>query len=148
MALNIKQEAFCMHYARTGNATESYKKAGYKVKNDNVAGASANQLLRNPKIQTRLQELAEELASARIANVREVQEVLTAILRMQTTEEVVVTESCGDFMTEAKIIEKKPNLKDVIKAGETLAKMQGGFDSKAQIEVIIPVFGGEDELDD
>ena len=148
MALNVKQEAFCLHYAKTGNATESYKKAGYKVKHDNIAASSAVQLLRNPKVKARLQELAEEIASEKIATVREVQEVLTSILRMQTTEEVVVTESTGDFMTEAKIIEKKPNLKDVIKAGETLAKMQGGFDNKAQIEVIIPVFGGEDELDD
>ena len=148
MALNVNQEAFCMHYAKTGNATESYKKAGYKAKTENAICANATRLLRNDKVQARLKELAEELASERIANVKEVQEVLTSILRMETKEEVVVTESCGDFMTEAKIIEKKPNLKDVIKAGETLAKMQGGFDNKAQIEVIIPVFGGEDDLEE
>ena len=147
MALNVNQEAFCLHYAKTGNATESYKKAGYKAKTENAICANATRLLRNDKIQARLKELADELASEKIANVKEIQERLTSILRMETKEEVVVMESVGDFATEAKIIEKKPNLKDVIKAGETLAKMQGGFDKKLQVELTVPVFGGEEEFE-
>lgn len=148
MSLNIKQEAFCLHYAKTGNATESYKKAGYAAKTENAIYANANRLLKNDKVQARLQELAEEIASDKIANVKEIQERLTSILRMETKEEVVVTESTGDFSSEARIIEKKPNLKDVIKAGETLAKMQGGFDTKMHLDVVIPVFGGEEDLED
>ena len=145
--LNVKQEAFCLHYAKTGNATEAYKKAGYDAKTANAIYANANRLLKKDKVQARLQELAAELASDKIASIKEIQEVLTAILRSEALEEVVVTESSGDFCTEARIIKKKPNIKDVIKAGETLAKMQGGFDTKMQLEITVPVFGGEEEFE-
>jgi len=146
--LNVKQEAFCLHYAKTGNATESYKQAGYNPKNDNSAGANARRLLQKDKIKVRLAELAEELASEKIANIKEVQERLTSILRGEIQEEQVVVEGCGDGVSEAKIIKRQPQLKDVIKAGETLAKMQGGFDNKVQVELTVPVFDGEDELED
>lgn len=146
--LNIRQEAFCLHYARSGNATESYKQAGYKPKNDNAANANAVRLLRNDKIKARLKELADELADEKIANIREVQEKLTSILRGQLQEEQVVVEGCGDGISEAKIIKRMPQLKDVIKAGETLAKMQGGFDSSLNIDITVPVFGGEERLED
>ena len=148
MALNVKQEAFCLHYAQTGNATESYKKAGYSAKTEGAIYANANRLLKNDKVQARLKELAEELAADKIANIKEVQERLTSILRGEAQEEVVVVEGCGEGCSEARTVRKAPNLKDVIKAGETLAKMQGGFDNKAVVEIAIPVFGGEDELED
>ena len=164
MALNVRQEAFCLQYAKTGNATESYKQAGYKVKNDNAAAASATQLLRNPKIQDRLKELAAEMASDKIANIREIQEYLTSVMRRELKEHVVVTlsrektkyvpDEHGTMRKQTtkeeipQVIEIPAKLSDANKAAETLARMQGGFDNKAQIEVIIPVFGGEDELED
>lgn len=146
--LNVKQEAFCLHYAKTGNATESYKKAGYNAKSDGAIYANANRLLKNDKVKARLAELADELASEKIASIKEVQERLTSILRGEIQEEQVVVEGCGDGVSEAKIIKRQPQLKDVIKAGETLAKMQGGFDNKVQVELTVPVFGGEDGLED
>ncbi len=146
--LNVKQEAFCLHYAKTGNATESYKKAGYQCKNDAVVAASAVRLLNQVKVKARLAELAAELADEKIASIKEVQERLTAILRGDLSEEQVVVEGCGDGVSEAKIVKRKPHLKDVIKAGETLAKMQGGFDNTVRVEMTVPVFGGEDGLED
>lgn len=137
-----------MHYAKTGNATESYKQAGYVCKNDNAAGASARRLLLNAKIKQRLKELTEEMASEKIAGIREIQERLTSILRGEIQEEQVVVEGCGDGISEAKIIKRQPQLKDIIKAGETLGKMQGAFDNKLQLEVTVPVFGGEEDLED
>ena len=146
--LNVKQEAFCLHYAQTGNATESYKRAGYKTKNDNAAAASARRLLITAKVQARLAELAEEMASDKIANAKEIQERLTAILRGELSEQQVVVEGCGDGVSEARIVHRDPQLKDVIKAAETLARMQGAFDNKVQVELTVPVFGGDDELED
>lgn len=146
--LNAKQEAFCLHYAQTANATESYKQAGYQCKNDNAAGASARRLLLNAKIKARLAELAEEMASEKIANVAEIQRRLTSILRGELQEEQIVVEGCGDGVSEAKIIQRQPQLKDVIKAGETLAKMQGGFDNSMKLELTVPVFGGDEDLAD
>lgn len=146
--LNVKQEAFCLHYAKTGNATESYKLAGYDVRTDRAVYSAANRLLKNVKVKARLQELADELSAEKIAGIREVQERLTSILRGELQEEQVVVEGCGDGVSEATIVRRKPQLKDVIKAGETLARMQGGFDNKVQIELTVPVFGGEDSLED
>lgn len=146
--LNVKQEAFCLHYAKTGNATESYKKAGYQCKNDAVVAASAVRLLNQVKVKARLAELAEELVGEKIASIREVQERLTSILRGELQEEQVVVEGCGDGVSEAKVIKRQPQLKDVIKAGETLAKMQGGFDNTVKVEMTVPVFGGEERLED
>lgn len=146
--LNVKQEAFCLHYAKTGNATESYKIAGYQCKNDAVVAASAVRLLNQVKVKARLAELAEQMADEKIANIKEIQERLTSILRGELQEEQVVVEGCGDGYSEARVIHKQPQLKDMIKAGETLAKMQGGFDSKLQVNLAIPVFGGEERLED
>lgn len=146
--LNVKQEAFCLHYARTGNATESYKKAGYSAKTENALYSAANRLLKNVKVQGRLAELAAELASEKIASIAEIQERLTSIMRGEIQEEQVVVEGCGDGVSEAKIIKRQPQMKDIIKAGETLARMQGGFDNKLQVEMAIPVFEGEERLED
>ena len=146
--LNVRQEAFCLEYARSGKATESYKQAGYTPRNDNAAAASASQLLKNPKIQARLAQITEELNSAKIASVREVQERLTAILRGEAEEEQVVVEGMGEGYSQARIVKRAPQHKDAIRAGELLARMQGGLDGGATINVTVPVFGGADELDD
>lgn len=75
----------------------------------------------------RLAELAEETKRASIADIVEMQQKLTAIIRQELEEEVIVIESVGDFATEAKKINKKPAIKDVISAVNTLGKMQGAF---------------------
>jgi phage terminase small subunit len=146
--LNVKQEAFCLHYAKTGNATESYKKAGYQCKNDAVVAAAAVRLLNQVKIKARLKELAEKMASEKIANIKEVQEFLTSVIRGETTDDVVVTEGCGDGVSEAKIVKVRTNNVARIKAATELAKMQGGYDNKLQVELTVPVFGGEERLED
>lgn len=148
MLANPKWEAFCLHYAKTGNASEAYKKAGYKTKNERSIYSNCNRLLKNDDIKARLAELAAETASAEIANIAEIQRRLTSILRGEVQEEQIVVEGCGDGVSEAKVMQRQPQLKDVIKAGETLARMQGGFDTKVQVEMTIPVFGGEEGLED
>lgn len=146
--LNVRQEAFCWHYAKTGNATESYKEAGYTPKSESAASSSASLLLRNPRVQARLAQITEELNSAKIASVREVQERLTSILRGELMEERVVVEGEGMGESRARIIKCAPQHKDAIKAGELLAKMQGGLDTGSTVNVVVPVFGGEDSLED
>lgn len=69
---NVKHEKFCLHYAKTGNATESYKIAGYKPKSEESAYANANRLIKNDKVQARLAELAEEAATSKIADIAEI----------------------------------------------------------------------------
>ena len=132
MALSIKQEKFCVEYAKSGNARQAYKNAGYQCKNDNAVDAAASRLLTQVKVKERLAELAEEVKAASIADITEMQQKLTAIIRQELEEEVVVMESVGDFMTEARKMEKKPAIKDVISAINTLGKMQGAFIEKVE----------------
>lgn len=162
--LSIKQEAFCLHYAKTGNATEAYKEAGYKAKTEGAVYSAANRLLKNVKVQKRLQELAEELASDKIASIREIQEYLTSVMRRELKEFTVVTcmekkvfyapDENGTMRKNEvqketpRIVEIPAKLSDANKAAETLAKMQGGFDNKLNIEIAVPVFEGEEELED
>jgi hypothetical protein len=77
------------------------------------------------------------------------QQKLTAIIRQELGEEVVVMESTGDFMTQATKVEKKPAIKDVINAINTLGKMQGAFVEKLDISGSVPVvITGDDGLAD
>lgn len=141
--LTIKQEAFCLEYAASGNATEAYKKA-YGAKDDNAAAANAARLIRNDKVQIRLQELAEKVATPKIANIQEIQEFLTAVMRQEKKEEEIVV--AGDF---AETKEKTPPISTAIKAAETLAKLQGAFRTDINITGALPVIiSGDDELED
>ena len=145
---NKKWERFCLEYAREPNATKAYQNAGYKCKTYGSAGVCANNLLKNPKIQARLAELHEEMASEKIASATEIQERLTSILRGELQEEVVVVEGIEKGVTEARIVKKRPSNADAIKAGQTLAKMQGAFESKINVNLVVPKYGGEEELED
>jgi phage terminase small subunit len=145
--LTIRQERFCLEYAKTGNATESYKKAGYKGTDYSTIAVNASRLLKTDKVKARLAELADEMASEEIANASEVQKRLTEILRMEETEDTVVIEM-EKGVSKARIIQRRPALKDVISAGTTLAKMQGAFDSSVNVNVVVPVIGGDDDLED
>ena len=161
---SVKQEKFCLHYAQTGNATESYKEAGYSAKNDNVAAVSAAKLLRTPKVMERLQEIADELKSEKIADITEIQEYLTSVMRREHCEHtvVVLSKETSKYVPDEngtmrkqtvkeeypKIVSIPAKLSDANKAAETLAKMQGGFDNKLQLELTVPVFGGESDLED
>ena len=140
-----KQKRFCLEYANSGNATESAIKAGYSQK---TAYSIGQENLKKPKLQKFLQELADQMASAKIATAKEMQEVLTSIIRQELDEEVIVVEGCGDGISEAVTKTKKPSTRDAIKAIETLAKMQGIFDTKTNVNLVIPVFGGEDDLEE
>ena len=135
MALTIKQEKFCIEYAKSGNARQAYKNAGYKCRNDDATDAAASRLLSQVKVKERLAELAEEAKNASIADITEMQEKLTQIIRQEAEEEVIVVESKGDFMSEARKIKKKPAIKDVISAIEKLGKMQGAFIERVETEV-------------
>lgn len=127
LALSVKQEKFCLEYAKSGNQRQAYLLAGYNVKSDETADANASRLLRNAKVQARLAELSEETKNASIADIVEMQQTLTRIIRQQMTEEVIVVENVGDFMSEARKMDKNPSIKDIINAINTLGKMQGAF---------------------
>ncbi|MFP5110228.1 terminase small subunit [Neobacillus sp. C211] len=53
--LNIKQKKFADYYIETGNAAESYKRAGYEAEG-NAAEVNASRLLRNAKVLAYIKE--------------------------------------------------------------------------------------------
>lgn len=138
MALNQKQEKFCLAYAKSGNARQSYLDAGYNCKPE-TADASASQLLKNQKVKDRLAELREKAANDAIADIREIQETLTRILRKEESEEVIVVEGDGDGCSSARKMKKEPAIKDIVNAATTLARMQGGFNTNINVTGSIPV---------
>lgn len=63
MSLTPKQEAFCLAYIETGNASEAYRQAYPRARNwkPETVHREAHALLNNPKISTRLDELKAAL---------------------------------------------------------------------------------------
>lgn len=146
MKLTPKQKAFAEYYIETGNATESAIKAGYSKKTARVIG---QENLLKPALKSYIDEKMKELEDKRIAKAEEVLEYLTRVLRGEETEQVVVTENIGDFMSEAKVIDKELSAKDKIKAAELLGKRYRLFTEKIEADVNqTVVFEGEDDLED
>lgn len=124
--LNPRQEKFCIEYQRTGNATQSYKKV-YGVADDTTAQAAASRLLADERVQKYLQELSAQTRTESVADRQELQETATKILRGQIKR--VALDRNGD------LIELPTALKDRLKAIELLAKLQGLFVSKQELEI-------------
>ena len=133
--LTNKQMIFANEYLVDLNATRAYKKAYPNVKKDSVAAANGNRLLRNAKVKNYIDETMEKLSDKRIAKAEEVLEYLTRVIRGEETEQVVVTENIGDFMSEARVINKELSAKDKIKAAELLGKRYRLFVDKVEQKV-------------
>ena len=147
--LTGKQEKFCQLYAATGNATQSFKDAGYKWVSEGAAAKSASNLIhKNGNVQKRLRELAEESKTKAIADIQEMQEALTKIIREELDEEVLMTVGTGEGFSEVVSNRKKAALKERLKAIELLTKMQGGFLDRVEVSGNVPITFVEDLEDD
>ena len=127
MLLTPRQEKFCIEYSKCGNARQAYIAAGYSHKKDSTVDVNACRLLKTDKVQRRLQELAEEAKNDAIADIQEMQEVLTRIIRQNMTEEVLTADGYK--------MKKTPAVKDVINAINSLGRMQGAFVDRIEAEV-------------
>ena len=61
--LTEQQERFCRYIIEGLTQTEAYKRAGFKAKTDDVAGANASRLIGNDRIKARLEELRKPIAA-------------------------------------------------------------------------------------
>lgn len=143
--MTARQERFCQEFAKTGNATLSAMNAGYS---EDTARSQGQRLLTNVDIKERIKELTGEIKNKNIMDAREMQEVLTSIIKQESQEEVIVVEGCGDGVSEAVTKTKTPSQADRIKAIQLLARMQGVLDSGNTVNIVVPVFGGEDNLEE
>lgn len=151
MGMTEKQKRFADEYLIDLNGTRAYKVAYPKVKNDATAAQAASRMLRNVKVKTYIDEQLEKIHNEKTADAQEVLEYLTAVMRNEQTEEVVVVEGTGDGCSEARTMEKDTSIKDRVKAAELIGKRYSLFTDKvdlnADMDLKITVDYGEDEND-
>lgn len=129
-----KQKIFADEYLVDLNATRAYKVAYPSVKKDNVAAANGARMLRNDKVRIYIDEQLDKLRSERVADAQEVMEHLTAAMRGDIKEEVVVVEGSGEGCSDARIIEKQISEKERIKAAELLGKRYSLFTDRLDLK--------------
>ena len=130
--LTAKQQRFCDEYLIDLNATQAAIRAGYSEKTARVIG---QENLLKPAIKEYIDQRMAEKEAALIADQNEVMWYLTSVLRGQSQSEVVVVESIGDFMSEARTMKKAPDEKERLKAAELLGKAHMLFTDKVQQDI-------------
>ena len=130
--LTAKQQRFCDEYLIDLNATQAAIRAGYSEKTARVIG---QENLLKPAIKEYIDQRMAEKEAALIADQNEVMRYLTSVLRGQSQSEVVVVESIGDFMSEARTMKKAPDEKERLKAAELLGKAHMLFTDKVHQDV-------------
>ena len=131
MALQARQELFCLEYIKDGNATQAAIRAGYKPK---YAGTNADKLLKNTNIRARIDELMAEVQQEKIADAEEVLRYLTSVIRGEATEEVFVSDPAG-----TEIYTKHIGGREQVKAAELLAKRYGLLTENVKLSGGLPV---------
>lgn len=127
--LTAKQQRFCDEYLIDLNATQAAIRAGYSKKTARVIGA---QNLSKLAVKNYINERMKEKEAELIADSDEVMRYLTSVLRGQSQSEVVVVENVGDYMSEARLIQKAPDEKERLKAAELLGKAHQIFVDKVE----------------
>ena len=119
--MNDRQRQFCQYYARSPNATEAAKLAGYSQKS---AYSIGQENLKKPEIQEYIRELQAEAEADRIAEISEVKAFWTATMRddgerienrLRASE--LLAKSAGEFLQKVEVsaeIEAEVEEQDVI----------------------------------
>jgi phage terminase small subunit len=133
--MNEKQKMFCEEYLANGFDMGAAYLAVYKnVKKRGVAQAAASRILRRPSCKAYIQKRTEEIHNEKTADISEILEYLTSVLRGEEMDQAL--------SNDGKVVALKCAIKDRTKAAELLGK------AHVNVSVEIPVFKGEDELDD
>lgn len=144
--MNAKQKRFCDEYLIDCNATQAAIRAGYSPK---VARVTAAKMLTNANLKAYIDEQLELLHNEKTADAEEVLEYLTAVLRGESCSEIVVVEGCGNGVSEARRVTKKPDEKNRLKAAELLGKRYRLFTDKLDVDGgVSVVIKGESELEE
>ena len=125
MKLTARQEKFIEEYLQSGNATAAYRSV-FGCKADSARAASAN-LLKNANVRARLAELQAAVNNEKILTAQEIQTLLSSIGRRELTETI--------YLPSGKQVQRPVSVKDSIMALQTLAKIQGLFVAKAEVEL-------------
>lgn len=130
--MTAKQRRFCDEYLIDLNATQAAIRAGYSKKTARKIG---QENLTKQDIRQYIDARMAEKESELIADQNEVLRYLTAVMRGESRSSVVVVESLGDFMSEAREMEKAPDEKERLKAAELLGKRYGLYTDRVEQDV-------------
>lgn len=127
--LTEKQKRFIDYYIETGNASEAARRAGYSK--GSVTTANKWIIPKNPQFKPDLYDAIgkrlQELKNSRTAALSEVLEFITAVMRGDVAEEVIVTEGTGEGCSKARIMQKQASARDRLEAAKALEKRFGRF---------------------
>ena len=124
-----KQRLFADEYLKDLNGTRAYKTIYTTIKNDNVAAVRANTLLKQKDISDYISKRLEEIHNENTADIQEVMEYLTSVLRGESASAVLMMSGNGM----QKVTEKPPDEKERLKAAELLGKRFGMFKDNVDI---------------
>lgn len=127
-----KQKLFCDEYLIDLNATQAAIRAGYSEK---YAHTNVSKLLQNTTIREYIENRIAEKEDKLIAKQNEVLKYLTSVMRGESKSEIVVVENIGDYMSEARTMEKAPDEKERLKAAELLGKAHMMFSERIQQDI-------------
>lgn len=139
--MNKRQQKFADEYLIDCNATQAAIRAGYSEK---TAYSIGDENLKKPEIKTYIEEQLERLHNEKIADAAEVMMYLTAVLRGEAQSEIVVVENIGDYMSEARKVQKAPDERERLKAAELIGKRYGIFKDNVNVSGAIPVIISDD----
>lgn len=112
MKLTPKQKAFADEYLICGNATEAAKKAGYKEK---AAYAMGAENLRKPQISAYIAERQKQIDDSRIADVKEVMEFYSAVMRGEVKDQFDIDAALSDRLAAGRELMKRYEKSDTTK---------------------------------
>ncbi len=164
-AMTAKQQRFCDEYLIDMNATQAAVRAGYSKKTARVIG---QENLLKPAIREYIEKRMAEKEKALIADQDEVMKYLTAVMRRELNEHVVVTlveekstyepDDDGKMRKQTvktetpEIVEIPARLADANKAAELLGKAYALFtdkiDSDVDMKLEVTIDYGDDAEDD
>ena len=135
--LTQKQRRFIDEYIISGNATQAAIKAGYSKK---TAAVTATENLRKPNIKAEIQARNAEIQSEKTADMTEVMEYLTSVMRGEQTESVATSKGAFSGV--------EVSAKDRIKAAELIGKRNGAWTDKKELTGDLKIDIGVGDYDD
>jgi phage terminase small subunit len=127
--LNDKQKKFADEYIKCLNASDAYRKAGYKCKSDDVAKVCASKLLINPNVEEYIANVRQKLQKKTEITQEWVINRLKEISDRCMQEEPVMKRVNGEMVESG---EYKFDSQGAVKSTELLGKHLGLFEAKQQ----------------
>lgn len=135
--LTQKQRRFIDEYIISGNATQAAIKAGYSKRTARKIG---QENLTKPDIKTEIARRNAEIQSEKTADMTEVMEYLTSVMRGEQTESVATAKGVFSGV--------EVSAKDRIKAAELIGKRNGAWTDKKELSGDISIDIGVGDYDD